>query len=116
MSDKCRNCPLLPEPGRECAGQRLHPRYCQLVDPAHPDHRPEYVGVVLGATPIPRREPRPAIAGPPPYSSREVAGIITCAFRWSDCNCLSKSARCSQAGYPAVVTFRDCLACVRSDP
>lgn len=41
MSTKCHACPV-PD-GRACPARTLpHPRYCQLVDPAHPDFRPEY--------------------------------------------------------------------------
>ncbi len=60
---KCPNCPLR-DAAVECPAIALpHPRFCQLVDPGHPDYRPEYAAIVAaraGAAPV---APGPPIAG-----------------------------------------------------
>lgn len=52
---------------------------------------------------------------PPPViteDSRLVARVETCDFRRSSCGCLGKPAECLQGGWPAIVVFDDCRACI----
>ena len=44
---KCGHC---PRGGAACRGESV-PRLCQLVDPSHPDHRPEYLSALEPTTP-----------------------------------------------------------------
>lgn len=66
-----------------------------------------------------RSEPQPQVAEPTDtqvvsLDSKLVAAIETCPFRSSQCGCLGRPARCTQAGYPAIVTFDDCRRCVEA--
>lgn len=61
---KCDHCPR----DDECRGEEIH-RFCELIDPDHPDHEPAYLDA-LGPTPAepPPRDDQPPEHGccPPP--------------------------------------------------
>jgi hypothetical protein len=42
---RCESCPC--DPGVACRGLQLR-RFCELMDPGHPDHEPKYAGVIRG--------------------------------------------------------------------
>jgi hypothetical protein len=56
MEEKCGHCPLGDAP---CKGTRV-PRYCQLVDPAHPSFDARYIYVLKGEQ-IPPEEKGPSL-------------------------------------------------------
>jgi hypothetical protein len=41
---RCQNCPA--HKLEQCRGEGV-PRFCQLVDPTHPDHDPAYVRILV---------------------------------------------------------------------
>jgi hypothetical protein len=47
-SDKRMRCPHCPAPKDEiCRGEEEVPRYCQLVNPGHPDYQPQYIRILV---------------------------------------------------------------------
>ncbi|OJW19378.1 MAG: hypothetical protein BGO49_08595 [Planctomycetales bacterium 71-10] len=66
-------CPHCPRRGLPCDGEVI-PRLCQLVDPSHPDHRPEY---------------RAALAPPQAYPSiaAQARGLAGSLATWLRAGC-----------------------------
>lgn len=104
-----------------------HARYRQLVDPDHPDYRPEYVAGILAAAgrlvdpapgPAPDPEPVPADDPAAPSGADLLANARACPHRGpipeaerEGCGC---ARRCSAGRSPRPnggVTVLDCWAC-----
>jgi hypothetical protein len=97
--ERCPHCPI----ATECKGQHVR-RYCELVDPRHPDYDPRYIATL--AKPL-----RPLAA----ESLELIARMKSCPYRsvFPPCGCAG--ARCGlRAG--AVVNHLDCFECIRKFP
>lgn len=111
MTPHCRACPVSSDV--PCwFGERGLTRACEAVAAG-------LSYVIFQA--VTRSEPEPwfHMEEPPatpadPLDSKLIAAIEGCDFRWSSCSCLGRPARCTQAGYPAIVVFDDCRRCVEA--
>lgn len=123
----CAHCPIGPGCLAETSGNRS---YCDYADPTHPAFMPDIEMVLRGEVGFfdaPSRKGmwRPGggyVPGREASASVVVeidpafARIEACDFRRSDCNCISKPARCYQATFPVVVDLATCRACVTAGP
>lgn len=114
---RCNHCPLA-DSDRECVAETTrHSRYCELVDPSHPDYSPVYVGFV-------RDWAMPAIPQGS-QASRDVAlaaklkAIEACPHRsdtLKECSCTGrKHCKAQKGSFPSepwAVSLADCLRCV----
>jgi hypothetical protein len=106
---RCIRCPV--PPGLPCPGES-GPRLCDLIDPAHPDYRPEYAGsIVATAEQLHREDRRPAAAGlPVAVAMQRTQAANRCEWRSTEgCGCAG--ARCALRG-GAIVSHLDCFDCV----
>ncbi len=74
MSD-CRESGRCSIPSGPCPGERA-PRLCELVDPAHPDHRPGYHDSIADAV-------RQMADRPPPPLATQAGNLGAALFAWA---------------------------------
>ena len=119
---KCMNCPIV-DPDRACPAIALvHPRYCELIDPAHGDFDPRYTAILTReATRVDqtRGEGVPAGSGATAATIRERLSLVhTCDYRGSKTSCGCDDRRLCGLGRGSNVrdrreaTIADCLRCV----
>ena len=115
-------CPHCPRSGSACRGERV-PRLCELVDPDHPDCRPEYLVTLETEPPEPPAD-HSAGAGkvppPPAYPPLVPLSISLRAAKFGGrycpeadppaCSCLA-GFHCRRLARAA--TIHDCLVCPR---
>lgn len=108
MNGHCLHCPV-PEADRPCAAVvRDCPRYCQLVDPSHPDYDTGYVAIV-GAKVIdmtPEGPVAPVVERERISNSRRLQ-LVTCLYRDQGCGCAAP--KCWWKG--GSVYLSDCNQC-----
>ena len=110
--DKCKNCPVEGVCRAQTTG---HARYCQLVDPEHPDHDPRYIQSLLLQPPE-----RIGVGAPTRGSSRwrELQELVLeCDYRGPlvGCGCNQLRTCWAGKGHNGQASQSECLNCVKAD-
>jgi hypothetical protein len=111
MDPKCAHCPLAGS-ATPCRAQVTgHVRYCELVDPNHPDHDPRYIARL-------RDGPAPSRAELVAHVDRELRGEVEACPHRIRKPCGGCASVCGPAGRRAgqVVTLQQCLECIQDAP
>jgi hypothetical protein len=102
---RCAICPRAELPGR-CRGE-ANARICELVDPAHPRHQPEWMPLLRGEAAEATPEQRPPVV----VTEDLVARLRACPW-WVDGGCRCGMDLCTFRFRRRKVAARDCAECL----